>query len=575
MKKLQARVNMLEERIESLITKNGEVLQKKDSGEMLRLMKDCEPDVEQAFSPDSFQSIFFKQQLKYNLLRQKSSMWWHPAIIRWCLYIKSKSRKAYDGIKQCLALPSQRTLYDYTHYTETGTGFHPRVLEQLIMEAKKKCLYDEDYSKYVGIIQDEVRIKSDLVYDKHTGELVGYVDLDGVGNELMNLEAELENHDRAIAKFMLVIMVRGICSNLQYILAAFATEGITADFLYPIIWEAIEVIHVDAGLKVLFITCDGASSNRKFFTLHSDQRNKGTYKVANPFSQTGSHIFFISDVPHLLKTCRNCFANSFSHKRSRNLWNHGVISWRDITQLYENYCCGAYRLCPKLTPAHVYLTSFSRMKVNLAAQVMSGTVANALEHTAGDHVAATVRFLRMVNKWFDIMNSRNLRETHQRNNPDMAAFTEADDPRFEWLLDTFLPYFRAWKASVDAQYAHLPSAERARKQLSHQTLTGFEITTRSIVECVQFLIGKGAAFVLTEHFNQDSLERHFGHYRHKGGANENPTVFEVCHIINQVRAVNAQGMAPVRGNVRPDLVAPMDDRPLPRRGRPAWSWCHM
>ena len=34
----------------------------------------------------------------------------------------------------------------------------------------------------------EVQIKSDLVCDKHTGELVGFVDLDNVGNELKNLE---------------------------------------------------------------------------------------------------------------------------------------------------------------------------------------------------------------------------------------------------------------------------------------------------------------------------------------------------------------------------------------------------
>ena len=104
-------------------------------------------------------------------------------------------------------------------------------------------------------------------------ELVRYVDLDGVGVKFVNLEAKLENHDRAIAKFMLVIMVQGICSNWQYPLAAFAPEGITADFLYPIIWKAIEVIQVDAGLQVLFIKCDGASSNRKFFTLQSDPRN--------------------------------------------------------------------------------------------------------------------------------------------------------------------------------------------------------------------------------------------------------------------------------------------------------------
>ena len=62
-------------------------------------------------------------------------------------------------------------------------------------------------------------------------------------------------------------------------------------------------------------------------------------------------------------------------------------------------------------------------------------------------------------------------------------------------------------------------------QLSHQTVTGLKITTKYIVECTRLLLDKGADFVLTEHFNHDPLGRHFGHYRLKGGANGNPTVF--------------------------------------------------
>lgn len=32
----------------------------------------------------------------------------------------------------------------------------------------------------------------------------------------------------------------------------FATNSITADFLYPIIWKAVSIVEVDVGLKVLF-----------------------------------------------------------------------------------------------------------------------------------------------------------------------------------------------------------------------------------------------------------------------------------------------------------------------------------
>ena len=85
--------------------------------------------------------------------------------------------------------------------------------------------------------------------------------------------------------------------------------------------------------------------------------------------------------------------------------------------------------------------------------------------------------------------------------------------------------------------------------LSKQTLTGLRFTTLSIIDCIRFMLTKGAQFVLTTHFNQDPLEQHFGHCRHKGGSSENPTVFEACHILNQIRTVNAEGLATHNGNV--------------------------
>jgi hypothetical protein len=38
-----------------------------------------------------------------------------------------------------------------------------------------------------------------------------------------------------------------------------------------------------------------------------------------------------------------------------------------------------------------------------------------------------------------------------------------------------------------------------------------------ITECVKYLLGEGADFILTHTFNQDPLEQHFGHYRHGTG----------------------------------------------------------
>ena len=112
---------------------------------------------------------------------------------------------------------------------------------------------------------------------------------------------------------MLVVMVCGISSSLQYPLAAYATDGITLDFLYSIVWGAVQTLHSDAGLRVLFIFCDGASPNRKFFMLHSENANNRLYKTINIFSGNDRDLYFISDAPHLLKTTHNCFSNPQYH----------------------------------------------------------------------------------------------------------------------------------------------------------------------------------------------------------------------------------------------------------------------
>ena len=62
-------------------------------------------------------------------------------------------------------------------------------------------------------------------------------------------------------------MVRGILFSLEFPLAHFSTVGVTGDYLFTIVWEAIRLLET-ADLKVLCVVCDGASPNRKYFRMH-------------------------------------------------------------------------------------------------------------------------------------------------------------------------------------------------------------------------------------------------------------------------------------------------------------------
>ena len=89
--------------------------------------------------------------------------------------------------------------------------------------------------------------------------------------------------------------------------------NLTGDQLVDPVWEAIARLERQ-GLKVLCLTCDGASTNRRLWSIHGKDRDLGDkgvlYKVPNVYAPEASrYLYFISDPPHLIKTTRNCWVS--------------------------------------------------------------------------------------------------------------------------------------------------------------------------------------------------------------------------------------------------------------------------
>ena len=121
----------------------------------------------------------------------------------------------------------------------------------------------------MALVWDEMKVKKGLVFDKHTCNLVGFTNIGEINNELDNVEKECEEEGASsnVATHMLLFMVRELCTSLVFPYAHFATQGATADVLYPMVWEAVRRIE-SCGLNVIAFTCDGASPNCKFFQMH-------------------------------------------------------------------------------------------------------------------------------------------------------------------------------------------------------------------------------------------------------------------------------------------------------------------
>ncbi len=161
-----------------------------------------------------------------------------------------------------------------------------------------------------------------LMYDKHTAQVVGFTTIGDLNDQFEQLERGDMKHP-AVLNHILGVMVRGVFSSLRFPYAHFPTTDTSGAKLYLVIWEAIERLE-RLGFKVVALTADGASPNRKLFNMHSTSTNDICYKTVNPYTNEDRYIYFFSDVPHLMKTTRNCWSHSFAHNNTRKLW--GSIS---------------------------------------------------------------------------------------------------------------------------------------------------------------------------------------------------------------------------------------------------------
>lgn len=141
-------------------------------------------------------------------------------MIRFCLYLRHQSNKAYETLRQSgvISLPSQRTLRDYSHAITAKPGFSDAVDQQLMLAAKVATC--REWEKLLVILIDEMYIKEDLVYDKHHGTLIGFVNLGDINDHLLAFERSLEqetNTNPPLAKTVVTFMVRGLFSPLRYV----------------------------------------------------------------------------------------------------------------------------------------------------------------------------------------------------------------------------------------------------------------------------------------------------------------------------------------------------------------------
>ena len=129
------------------------------------------------------------------------------------------------------------------------------------------CIYshvNHRYVEYMYTCHLVVIVMHRSAYNLIAGEFVGFTDLGDINTHVANFKAQLESGTvptKPLVKSVLVLMVRGLNSGLQFPYAQFPCASLRGDQLFHIVWRAIGRLQ-RYGFHVLGLTCDGLAANR-------------------------------------------------------------------------------------------------------------------------------------------------------------------------------------------------------------------------------------------------------------------------------------------------------------------------
>ena len=550
------------------------------------------------------QKIFFEEQVKQSQHANSKSHRWHPTMIRLALHLQLKSRSAYEALRDsgAVKLPTSRTLFNYSHAFDSTPGVNVSMVQIVAVHVATLKLH-----QHVNVIADEMHVSRNLVHRQSDGKLIGYVHhMEDLEKEIARFEECLRDDPPSVklhlGNSILAFMAQGKTSNVKHVVAAYPCNQSTKDMLYTRTWHVISRLE-RAGVKVLSCTSDGCSVNRAFIAMHEPITTTESGVIFDTFnfcSKDERALYFVADVAHVLRTTRNCFYNSVTgEKKTRCLQINGQnIVWSTIVTFYLKYKQCTLRKTFRLNSQNVFPNSYSCMKVRLAAEVMSDTVNLHIEEQNWPNTSETVRFIRMVNKFFDCLNGAHESQHVKTRNANLKPHSDEADERFDWLENVFLRYIVDWRKQATEDCEKLKQQRKGekmkkqgeqsklsrgqirdedpkRRMLSLQTQQGIEMAIKSFSGATRYLIqvakmSNDPIFINARAFSQDHLDNYLSRQRAAGGGSSNPNVFRLLGNLVSIGLQRELGLAQKKGSNAPETAeADLDSEPLPKRARPS------
>ena len=409
------------------------------------------------------------------------------------------SPKCYQLLYKSVTLPSVTTLRKTMKSINLNPGFHKIIFNGL----KDRSQIMKDKDKIVLIAYDEMSLKPYLNYNINTDQIDGFQNL---GDDSIN---------KYIANYVTVFMIRSLSGSWKQPVGYFFTSGVmNADIIECKLKACIDSI-IDCGLIPKLVVSDQGPSNR------GCTKNLGITIDKPYFIYKGNTIFFMYDSPHLIKSIRNGLETGYLFKGKK-------VSMGIIKKFYEIKNRSLYPLATKLTKNHFDLKSFTKMRVNLACQILSNSVAMGIEtlciinNDLGEDAKYTGQFCKFFNDFFDIFNSDNKTNDNIYKNSfvnNETSHTFINEAKI--ILENIIYCDNKYKKNLPC-------------------LNGWKLNVNSLLELYKDeIINKNPFPILLQIYNQDFLEKFFSRIRNRGGNRDNPSPME---FVSDYRALTVDSL---------------------------------
>lgn len=247
-----------------------------------------------------------------------------------------------------------------------------------------------------------------------------------------------QNNEYPVASKVLVFMVTVLNDAVSIPVAYYCIQSLDAQGKRVLLSQVLRALH-EIEVKVVNITFDGDPAHLAMCELmgaNFDPSNAIPY-IIHPVD--GSRVYTIFDACHMIKLLRSTLGDYSTIQDPKN----GKIEWQYFTKLV------AYReknsfITHKMNK-HYILYWKNRMNVKLAVQVLSNGSASSMNYLrkSGDscfrHSKATSIFASNINKSFDILNAKRIKE----NQPYKSAINRNNAPQIFAFFKKMIDYLKS------------------------------------------------------------------------------------------------------------------------------------